>query len=234
MYLSTESITTHAIKYCSLKSADGAISSKDVIQTASDITYIFKNEFLPKNDEPLEEKVKKILAWVVNKGYGEETEDGRLLLKNDKKTKFLNHFMQNLLQAHIDSYLVVLYAIHCIMDSGIIIEQKKIVNELHLGIQEMYNRGAIQFMSSCLLDILNTAFGRYSEMGICQSSTYNSQVGGKIIYIKAKLTSKQKLEEVVQLLTVLSSASHKKEGLSIIEQEVNKVIQQSKGPMARL
>ena len=167
VYLSTESIAAHSIVYCSRRSPDGFITQQEVIETAASVADIFKFEFLPKNDEPFADQIATLFKWVVLKGYGEMDGQGRLKINSKKKTQYLRLFLVNLLQAHIDSYLVVIYAIHCIMDSGIIIEQKKIVNELHLGIQEIFNRGGIQFMNSCLFEILNTAFGRYSSMGIC-------------------------------------------------------------------
>lgn len=78
-------------------------------------------------------------------------------------------FFKALLQSYIDSYLVVVFTINVMMENGVIIEQTKLVTELHIGVQEIFYSGAIKFMSSCLIEVLNTAFGRCSELGICGS-----------------------------------------------------------------
>jgi hypothetical protein len=77
----------------------------------------------------------------------------------------------------------VALTINGLMETGIIIEQTKLVNELHIGVQEIYYQKAIKFMNSCLVEVLNTAFGRFAEIGISISHTYDSQQGGKITYI---------------------------------------------------
>jgi hypothetical protein len=64
-------------------------------------------------------------------------------------------------------------------------------------------------MSSCLIEVLNTAFGRFAELGICVAQTYDSQHGGKITYLQAHPSKKAELESYLQLLGDLSSAGEK-------------------------
>ena len=126
----------------------------------------------------------------------------------------------------------MVFTINALMENGVVIEQNKLVTELHIGMQEIFYSGAIKFMSSCLIEVLNTAFGRCSELGICVSQTYDSQQGGKIIYLSAPAKSKQTVEHYLSLLTSLSSSDEK--GMHAIEKEVNLIIKRLQGPMARL
>ena len=63
-----------------------------------------------------------------------QEETGNFSLPTDRIQLLKLEFFKNLLQAYIDSYLVVLYAIYGIMENGTVIEQQKLVNGLHVGI----------------------------------------------------------------------------------------------------
>lgn len=138
-----------------------------------------------------------------------QEETGYFSLPTDRIQLLKLEFFKNLLQAYIDSYLVVMYAIYGIMENGTVIEQQKLVNGLHVGIQEIYYKNGITFMNSCLFEILNTAFGRFSELGICTSQAYASQNSGMVIYLQCPTSNRQKVEKYLQILTDLSSARQK-------------------------
>ena len=88
-------------------------------------------------------------------------------------------------------------------------------------------------MSSCLIEMLNTAFGRFSELGVCISQTYDSQQGGKMIYLKCPIDKKLIVDKYLNLLIDLSSAQDERK-MSIIENQVNKVTSHTLTPLARL
>lgn len=60
------------------------------------------------------------------------------------------------------------------MEKGYVIEKKKLVNQLHLGIQEIYNHGTIKFIDSCLIETINTAFDRFIDLGVCELLCYDT------------------------------------------------------------
>lgn len=66
------------------------------------------------------------------------------------------------------------------------IEQKKLLSQLHLTIQDLHNDGIIKYMNSCLIEVLQTAFGRFAELGICEALVFDAQTGEKIVYITGK------------------------------------------------
>ena len=116
------------------------------------------------------------------------------------------------------------------MENSAIIEQKKLVHDIHIGIQEAFHKGAIRFMSSCLIEVLNTAFGRFVELGICSSQAYESQQGGKMIYLQSVTDKKPLIEKFVNLLSDLSSARNEKH-MQLIENLVSEI---SYSPLAKL
>lgn len=81
---------------------------------------------------------------------------------------------------------MVAQTISGLQESGVTIEQRKLLSQLHLSIQELHHVGIIRYMSSCLIEVLETAFGRFAELGVCDAQVYDSQTGERIVYIKAK------------------------------------------------
>jgi hypothetical protein len=90
-------------------------------------------------------------------------------------------------------------------------------------------------MSSCLFEVLNRAFARFSEMRICKAQSYDSPSligGGKTIYISCPIENKFKVEKYLNILTNMSSSDTK--GIKIIEKQVARSVFKTQGPMARL
>jgi len=52
---------------------------------------------------------------------------------------------------------------------GITIEQSKLINQLHLSAQELHNDGLLKYMNSCLIEVLQSAFGRFAELGVYEA-----------------------------------------------------------------
>lgn len=122
-------------------------------------------------------------------------------LATNGTSKNVLKFLRDLLQSYVDSYMVVAQTISCLQEAGVTIEQRKLLSQLHLSIQELHHYGIIRYMSSCLIEVLETAFGRFAELGACEAQVYNTQMGEKIVYIKAKLViNNSKLEQLLQLL----------------------------------
>jgi len=71
------------------------------------------------------------------------------------------------------------------MFKNITVDQNRLVAELHIAIQEIYYRDIFKFMNSCLHEVLNTALGRFSELKICVSNAFSSQmsIGTQFIYL---------------------------------------------------
>lgn len=92
--------------------------------------------------------------------------------------------MLNLLQGTIDSYLIVAQTISNLQKLNVTVEQAHLVSQLHVAILQLHSDGVLKYASSCLVDVLNTAFGRFAEMNICQALTFDTQAGSKIVFVK--------------------------------------------------
>ena len=83
-------------------------------------------------------------------------------------------------------------------------EQNDFNSNVFLGTKEpdladaLINDGIIKYMNSCLIEVLQTAFGRFAELGVCEAQVYDSQTGEKVVYIKGKLViNDTKLEQIL-------------------------------------
>jgi len=79
--------------------------------------------------------------------------------ENGNSSKF--QFFMNMLLAYVDTYLVVGLTLHNIMMKNLRVDQNRLVNELHIVIQELYYRDIFKYMNSCLFEMLNSAIGRF-------------------------------------------------------------------------
>ena len=173
-----ESIVAQAVFYLGkLQQNDNTVLISDLIKTSVFIQDIFKNEFLSKDESTNfdETKVKQILSVAQSKKIAEvDFDKGQLKIVSKSATKNILRFLRDLLQSYADSYLVVAQTISCLQELGVTIEQSKLLSQLHLSIQSLHNDGIIKYMNSCLIEVLQTAFGRFSELGICESQAYDT------------------------------------------------------------
>jgi len=102
------------------------------------------------------------------RGWFLKNENGTYSLPNNAEGIKNYQLFKSLLQTYIDSYLIVGMTVNGLMETSVIIEQTKLVNELHVGVQEIYYQNGIKFMNSCLIEVLNSAFARFAEIGFCK------------------------------------------------------------------
>ena len=94
-------------------------------------------------------------------------EDGLLLRTEDKKGLQKIHFCKNLMQCYIDSYHLVAESIYSLMGLGVDVAQEDLINYLSKSVLILYQKGAVGFINSSFAEILEVAFGRFAELGIC-------------------------------------------------------------------
>ena len=226
VWFKAEAIIAHSISLGLLRSSK--LTAEHICETATMILSVLKNEYVDQEGFSTQ-SVTTILDGMVKQGWYTKTETGEYNLAKDTSRHL---FLKGLLQAQLDSYLIVANAINVLMMTGLVIEQAKLVNELHITTQEIFYQGGVKFMNSCIMEVLNTAFGRFAELGLCQARSYDSLQRGQVIYLKSPQTSKEKQEGYLNLLTDLSSEGSK--GLKVIEEELSHMHKRLQGPMARL
>jgi hypothetical protein len=208
VYFKTESIIAHAISFFTEKQGQESVTLDQIYQRSTIISEILQNEFLNKNLKLDEQDLVHQLEDSVKRKWYVLNSDGTFSLPKDTLFIQYHQFFKNLSQSYIDSYLIVALTLSAMGQVGGVMEQRSLVNEIHIAIQEIFHRGGIRFMSSCIIEILNTSIGRFSQLGVCQSETYNSQSGGgKVTYIKIPVSGKGSLERYVQILSDISSSN---------------------------
>jgi hypothetical protein len=78
----------------------------------------------------------------------------------------------------VETYLIVILAIQAVNRDGFVVREKKLISEVHFKIQEMHEAGLVTQLGSCLIDVIKTAVGKYSQMGLVSKATYPSEVDG--------------------------------------------------------
>lgn len=191
VYFKMESIISHSMSYFIQKQKQPSATADQIFEHSRVISEILQNEYLHNLDQQIKmEDVQAQLNESVKRKWYVLNSDGTYSLPKDRLFLQYHDFFKNLSQSYIDSYFVVALTLQRMMQAGCVMEQQKLVNEIHIAVQEIFYRGGIRFMSSCIIEILNTALGRFSQLGVSQSSTYSSPAGGKVTYVKMPETNK--------------------------------------------
>jgi len=167
----------------------------DVFKLSKFIQEMFKNEFLPQleGDLTLSQVEKVMLIAKRDKMVLFDQETGSLKKSMDLQGYSKTQFKKDLLLNFIDSYLMALLTLNIMVDLGTNIEQKRLTCELHHAIKSMYKSGYIRFMNSCLQEVLDTAFGRFAELGLCTKNVYTSQYSQQMIYIQVSSDHREQI-----------------------------------------
>lgn len=77
-----------------------------------------------------------------------------------------------------DTYLFVMMAVSEICNQNIEIREIELVHNLHQMIIKMHSQNLLTQLHSCLKETIQTAFARYTSMGMLVSKSYSNQNGG--------------------------------------------------------
>lgn len=114
-----------------------------------------------------------------------------------------------MLQNYVDSYLVVVLALNDLQDKGKTIETRKLVTQLHLTVQELYQMGLLRHLDSSFVEVLDNALGRLAQMGVCEAQAFETPNGARVVYVSvpAKEEHSRRLQQTADLLSALASTS---------------------------
>ena len=63
-----------------------------------------------------------------------------------------------------DAYLIVLSALEAICEANHVVNETKLVNELHASTIQMYDDNLIKELPSCLKELIETALRRFNDI----------------------------------------------------------------------
>ena len=114
---------------------------------------VLKNEVM--NDYPLDPKrMLERVKFFEDQGYVKKSEDKRKIKIVNEEFMFTLDFVGNLIQALIDTYLIVLIAIFQISGKNLVLKEKTLIYELHIGCKMLYQAKVLPFLHSCLQEII--------------------------------------------------------------------------------
>lgn len=88
-------------------------------------------------------------------------------------------------------------------------------------------------MNSCLIETINNAFERYDKLGIIKIENFEqvSEEGPAVIYFKAPIGRKAKLDKILNILESMSSCQNNPEKAKIVEVDVLNAVMKSTGKL---
>jgi len=124
-----------------------------------------------------------------------------------------------------DTYLLAMMAVQEVNAAGYVIKEENLVNELHHCIQEMYEKSQVNQLGSCLKDVIATALGKFTALGLLKARIYPSETGSHTTWLTSPKEQKEGIDLLYQQLTEVNSLS--KDQLRVAGEAVNSAVEKS-------
>ena len=72
----------------------------------------------------------------------------------------------------LNTYLVTNIALYAICEDNMNIREENLINELHLGIKQMFMEGMLDSLQSCLKVTIKNAIHSFIKLGMAEIKTY--------------------------------------------------------------
>ena len=128
--------------------------------------------------------------YFVKQGILEVSEDHlQAKIVNTEKSMALIEFFSQLVKPLIDSYSITLTAVEQLCGKNLVIKQKTLVKELHVGLKRLYAKGNIPTLHSCLKETIKSALERFEQMGLLETTTYKTKKGNMTVFLRSPAES---------------------------------------------
>ena len=98
-----------------------------------------------------------------------------LVHKQNFEASFLLNYFNRTSQYVFDAYLIVLSALEAICEANHVVNETKLVNELHASTIQMYDDNLIKELPSCLKELIETALRRFNDIELSDIVTPDDQ-----------------------------------------------------------
>ena len=149
-------------------------------------------------------------------------------LAKTESSKTLIDFFSRLILPLIDTYLISLTAIEQLCGKNLVIKQKTLVKELHVGIKHLYTQGCLPMLHSCLKETILTALTRFSQMGLLETTSYLTRKGNSTNFLRCPSECGPKMKELQDRLS--KDRNFSKSHQQTIFTEIDDVIMRTQGP----
>jgi len=117
------------------------------------------------------------------------------------KSATLLDFFSKLILPFMDTYLITLATIEQICGKNLVIKQKTIITELHVGIKSCYSQGLIPMLHSCIKETILTALSRFSELGLLETTSYLTKKGNSTVFLRCTSESRPTMRILMERLS---------------------------------
>jgi hypothetical protein len=103
--------------------------------------------------------------------------------KHNFEASFLLNYFNRTSQYVFDAYLIVLSALEAICEANHVVNETKLVNELHASTIQMYDDNLIKELPSCLKELIETALRRFNDIELADIKHYTTSNGSSISFV---------------------------------------------------
>lgn len=121
-----------------------------------------------------------------------------------------------------DAYLIVLSALEEICEANLVVNETKLVKELHTATIQMYDDNLIKELPSCLKELIETALRRFNDIHLADIKHYTTSNGSSISFVSCPFSRLAQLESLKMKINELQQFSA--HSLEVIENRTEKAI----------
>jgi hypothetical protein len=171
-------------------------TAADLHQHVTTISHIGHNEYNEGEHQPVAQLIEeKLIILDSFKEISYNIASGEIKVLKENGAFLLNYF--NRLGHYIsDTYLIVLFALQAICETSKVIQESKLVNELHTTIIQLHNHNVIKELPSCLKELIETALRRFAAIELAVINTYTTSNGASISFVSCPFSKLSQLEEL--------------------------------------
>jgi len=126
--------------------------------------------------------------------FNEQTGDIEIA-QNPGAGFFLNYF-NRIGHYAFDTYLIVLFALEDICEANHVINETRLVQELHTMMIALYNDNMLKDLPSCLKELIETALRRFDAIKLGVINHYKTQSGSSISFVSCPFDRLPKIQEL--------------------------------------
>ena len=130
-----------------------------------------------------------------------------LVHKQNFEASFLLNYFNRTSQYVFDAYLIVLSALEAICEANHVVNETKLVNELHASTIQMYDDNLIKELPSCLKELIETALRRFNDIELADIKHYTTSNGSSISFVSCPFSRLDELEKLKMKINELQQIS---------------------------
>jgi hypothetical protein len=130
-----------------------------------------------------------------------------LIHKQNIEASFLLNYFNRTSQYVFDAYLIVLSALEVICEANHVVNETKLINELHASTIQMYEDNLIKELPSCLKELIETALRRFNELDLAVIKHYTTSNGSSISFVSCPFSRLDQLEKIKMKINELQQFS---------------------------